>query len=83
MKDKSNLEKWKFFLLGVLLAISLAVLTGANGSYVDRYQVSAWSSEGIGFGAFVVDTATGETKMVYMGSDMEKQNHLGMPFNAF
>lgn len=83
MKNETKLKKIKFFILGVLLTISLVVLTGAYGSYVDRYQVSAWSADGIGFGAFVIDTTTGETKMVYLNSGLEKQNHLGMPFDAF
>ena len=83
IKNKAKLEKLKFFLLGVLLAISFVILMGASGGSFGRYQVSAWSGSNIGFGAFVVDTTTGETKMVYLNSGIEKQNHLGMPFNAF
>jgi hypothetical protein len=86
MQEQRKFGKLIYFLLGVLLTVSLAVLTGAydgEQSYVGRYQVSSWSADGIGAGAFVVDTTTGETKMVYLNSDMEKQNHLGMPFNAF
>lgn len=79
---KPKLEKLKYFLLGLLVAVSLAILTGAYGNSSGRYQVSAWSGGGIGYGAFVVDTTTGETKIVYLNSGMEKQNHLGMPFSA-
>lgn len=85
MKNERKFERLKFFLLGVLLAISLTVLTGAyaNSNSFGRYQVSAWSGSSVGFGAFIVDTTTGETKMVYLNSSLEKQNHLGMPFDAF
>lgn len=83
IKNQSNFEKMKFFLLGVLVAISLAVIMGASSASFGRYQVSAWSGSNIGFGAFIVDTTTGETKMVYLNSGVEEQNHLGMPFNAF
>lgn len=83
MKNKLKRERLKFLLIGVLLLISLAVLTGATGNSFGRYQVSAWSGGNIGYGAFVVDTTTGETKMVYLNSGAEKQNHLGMPFNDF
>jgi hypothetical protein len=68
--------------LGVLLAVCLAVLMGANANSFGRYQVSAWGGGSIGYGAFVVGTSTGETKMVYMNIGDEKQNHLGKPFSA-
>jgi hypothetical protein len=55
---------------------------GAYANSFARYQVSAWSGSGIGYGAFVVDTTTGETKMVYMNVGDEKRNHLGKPFSA-
>ena len=83
MKDELKIVKFKFFILGVLLVVSLLILTGAYESYLGRYQVSAWSADGIGFGAFVTDTTTGETKMVYSNSSQEAQNHLGIPFEAF
>ena len=54
---------------------------GASGNSFGRYQLSAWSGGGIGFGAFITDTTTGETKIVYLNSGTEEQNHLGMPFN--
>jgi hypothetical protein len=82
MKQKSNREKLKYFLLGVLLAVSLALLTGAYANSFGRYQVSAWGGGSIGYGAFVVDTSTGETKMVYMNIGDERRNHLGKPFSA-
>ena len=81
MKNKLKRERLKFFFWGILLAISLLVLMGASGNSIGRYQVSAWSGGGIGFGAFIVDTTTGETKIVYLNSGTEKQNHLGIPFS--
>ena len=83
MKNKLKRERLKYFIWGVLLVISLVVLTGAYQSYLGRYQVSAWSADSIGFGAFVADTNTGENKIVYLNSSKEKQNHLGMPFKEF
>jgi hypothetical protein len=81
MKDKLKRERLKFFFLGILLALSLAILMGAYGNSLGRYQVSAWSGGGIGYGAFVMDTTTGKTKMVYMNIGDERQNHLGKPFS--
>lgn len=83
MKTKLKRQRLKFFLLGVLVAVSAVILMGAAQSYLGRYQVSAWSADRIGFGAFVTDTTTGATKMVYLDSNMEKQNHLGLEFKEF
>lgn len=83
MKNRLKRERLKYFILGVLLMIGLVVLTGATQSYPGRYQVSAWSANGIGFGAFITDSSTGETKMVYLNSSKEKQNHLGTAFKEF
>jgi hypothetical protein len=82
MKNKLNHERLKFFFLGVLLAVCLAVLMGAYSNSLGRYQVSAWSGSGIGYGAFVMDTTTGKTKIVYMNIGDERQDHLGKPFSA-
>ena len=83
MKNRLKHERLKYFILGVLLMIGLVVLTGASPSYLGRYQISAWSANGIGFGAFITDSTTGETKMVYLNSSAEKQNNLGMTFKEF
>lgn len=83
MKNRLKRERLKYFILGVLLMICLVVLMGASQSYTGRYQVSAWSANGIGFGAFITDSTTGETKMVYLNSSTEKQNHLGRAFKDF
>lgn len=62
------------FLLGILATLGLVLLTGAadNTQAViqhNRYQLSSWGTQvgpsaGV-FGAFVMDTNTGETKIVY------------------
>lgn len=83
MQKKSAFDRIKFFFLGALLVLSLVLLIGAYENSCGRYQLSAWSAGGIGFGAFVVDTTTGEAKMVYLNSGEDKQNHLGKPFNAY
>jgi len=67
-------EKIKFFLLGVSVALGMLLLIGATSGppgppHYGRYQISAWGTgfgeNAGGMGAFVVDTATGETKMAY------------------
>ena len=83
MKNRLKHERLKCFILEVLLMIGLVVLTGAATNYLGRYQITAWSTNGIGFGAFITDSTTGETKMVYLNSSAEKQNHLGMTFKEF
>lgn len=47
-----------------------------------RYQIATWNSGG-GFGALVLDTATGMTRMVYSsgrGPEGKSINNLGKPF---
>ena len=47
-----------------------------------RYQIAAWQGGG-GYGAFVVDTATGATKVAYSsgaGPDGKRVNNLGKSF---
>lgn len=62
------------FVLGIAATLTLVFLTGAVDTaqtviHHNRYQLSSWatqigSSAGV-FGAFVMDTNTGETKIVY------------------
>lgn len=65
--------KLQYFLLGVGCSAIIAFLTGATNvnppPNYGRYQISSWAGQ-IGsnsgtVGAFVVDTATGETRTVY------------------
>lgn len=83
---KNNLwvEKAKFFLLGMLVVIGFLILTGAVGNAPGRYQLEAWGAGGIGFGAFVTDTVSGETKIVYLNTGMKtsQANYLATSFDA-
>lgn len=48
-----------------------------------RYQLATWAS-GVGYGAFVLDTATGVTKVVYSsgkGPGGKTVNNIGKPFS--
>jgi len=72
--DRQRRDRITFFLLGVSAALGTIFLAGATSGppgppHYGRYQVSAWGTrlaENAGsVGAFVVDTATGETKMAY------------------
>ncbi len=96
------MEKIKFFLLGMLVVIGLMILTGAHSSFEEtpalvlpngRYQISAWGANfgrtiGGGFGAFIVDTVSGETKIVYTslyginGKENVIKNNLKKSFSA-
>lgn len=100
LKNKLVMERIKFFLLGMLVVIGLVILMGANttdtGSHfllgTGRYQISSWGSFGEdkvgGFGVYIVDTLTGETKTVYtrlFGIKNEGiliKNNLRKPFNT-
>lgn len=72
MENKLKL-KVQYFLLGVGSSLVVALLTAAANTNpppnYGRYQISSWASqigtEGGSIGAFIVDTATGETKTVY------------------
>lgn len=65
----------RFFLLGVAATLLAVMTMGADNGRAPqalangRYQVSAWagqfSKNSGGMGAFVIDTVSGETKIVY------------------
>jgi len=76
-------EKAKFFLLGVLVVIGFLILTGAVGNAPGRYQLAVWGADSIGFGAFVTDTVSGVTKIVFLNTGMKtpQANHLGTSFD--
>jgi hypothetical protein len=69
-------------------ALPVAVLEPAGDRMVPlasngRYQIAAWEGGG-GYGAFVLDTATGATKVVYSslkGPGGKTVNHLGKTFD--
>jgi hypothetical protein len=85
MKTKLWKERLTYFLLGTLLVFAVLILMGAYGNSYGRFQIDAWGGSGIGFGAFVVDTATGETKLVYLNTGMptDQKNNLGMRFENY
>ena len=91
----NNSSSLKPFCLGLLAAVVLFFLVAAvdvSAPSYGRYQISSWSSslgsKGGAFGAFVLDSATGETKLVYsrtfgdVGSGSVKKNQLKKFFGA-
>ncbi len=89
MGSKSLLkDRVKYFLLGALLVIGIVFLMGAGDQVVidnGRYQISAWG-DGNAHGVFIVDTISGETKIVYRykelkGAGSKERNYLNRPFN--
>jgi hypothetical protein len=73
--------QWKYFIMGFLLALSILFVVGADrGVPPGRYQVGAFGASGVGFGAFVTDTFSGETKIVYLNTGTAHEKHLGKPF---
>jgi hypothetical protein len=89
-------ERFRFLLLGILLAIGFVLLTGGMDSTpppnYGRYQLSAWAGplgpQGGAVGAFVIDTASGETRTVYSrvygnpGEGSIIKHNLNRPFSA-
>ena len=65
-------ERALFFLFGLITVFAIISITGATDApppNYGRYQISSFASPAGGngciMGAFIVDTATGETKTVY------------------
>ena len=92
MADKQHRERIKYFFLGIFLVIGVLSLMGARLLDqeetvlldVDRYRIAAWG-DGKAHGAFVLDSITGETKIVYrikeIGEDkLLERNHLHLRF---
>lgn len=77
------MEKFKFILVGMLLMVMVFFLMGAGGTSAGRYRVSAWSATEVGFGAYVIDTETGETRVAYQytGATGNNVDNLGLPFS--
>ncbi|NOS77762.1 MAG: hypothetical protein HOP35_07425 [Nitrospira sp.] len=81
MTEILNKMRARDLLLGFLLAVGMFVLMGYKGQddvvlSNGRYQLAAWG-DGVAHGAFVMDTLTGETKIVYryknIGNDKFKE----------
>jgi len=75
-------DQVKIFILGMLTAFAFLLLLGTREApppNYGRYQVSAWGN-GEAHGAFIVDSASGETKIVYRykqqdnGEGLERNN---------
>ena len=84
MKEKLLGEKMKFFILGLLVAFGLMIMMGLREKTeprYGRYQISAWGANGA-YGAFVLDTATGVTKIVYESDSIEDRKRLDQPFHS-
>lgn len=92
MTGQQYRERMKFFLLGVFAVVGVLSLMGAKlldqEEVVllssDRYRIAAWG-DGKAHGAFVLDSITGETKIVYRLKDIGEdrileRNHLNMRF---
>ncbi len=79
VKDKILRERAKYLLMGMLIIIGMLFLTGATNDTVvidnGRYQVAAWG-DGTAHGAFIVDTISGETKIVYRFKERNGKKYL-------
>ena len=70
MESKLLKERVKFFCLGILVVLGAVFLMGTTNHrdqvIIDngRYQVAAWG-DSKAHGAFITDTISGETKIVY------------------
>lgn len=89
-QDRIIKERIRFFLLGVLIVIGAIFLMGAADTQLSidnsRYQISAWG-DSKAHGAFIVDSVTGKTKIVYHyeergdGKAVVEKDNLNKPFN--
>ena len=64
--------KVRYFIFGILAVLWIVTFMGNSNSapHYGRYQLSSWGTAfgdfSGGCGAFIIDTATGETKTAYM-----------------
>jgi hypothetical protein len=71
-ENKITLTVIKSFLIGLFMFGSMLFLMGHKSGNLNfgRYQISSWGTTfgdlSGGCGAFIIDTATGETKTAYM-----------------
>jgi hypothetical protein len=90
MIDRLLRERIKYFLIGVLVVTGVVFLMGTKPHeqvVLDsvRYHISAWG-DSRAHGAFVVDTISGETKIVYRYKEtgdggFRERNNLNKPFS--
>lgn len=81
-------QRLRFFTLGAVAVLAAVFLMGmdAPSPNYGRYQISAWG-DAAAHGVFVVDTASGETKIVYRykeadGGRVKERNNLGKSFSS-
>jgi hypothetical protein len=71
-EDRPWAVRLKYFLLGLMTISAVIFLMGNRSSTPSygRFQISSWGTAfgdfSGGCGAFIIDTATGETKTAYM-----------------
>jgi len=73
MKKIFHNSQIKFFILGIAVTLFCVLFIGAVNSSpppnYGRFQLQSWATSPVGggalVGAFVIDTATGETKTVF------------------
>lgn len=95
MNDSNKIERLFYLAVGAIITASFFLLVGAtdvSAPNYGRYQISAWSSQtgkdSVAVGAFVLDTATGETKVVYhrtvsaVEARLNGKDELRKPFHA-
>ena len=90
MEDRVLRERVKYFLMGVLVVTGMIFLMGTKPHEQvvidsERYHISAWG-DSRAHGAFVVDTISGETKIVYRyketgDASFKERKNLNMPFS--
>lgn len=73
------MQKLQMYLLGLFTAAAIFLLMGAYSGDAGRYQLSA-TAEDSSVAVFVMDTATGVTKMVFFSHDGSHQGQLGESF---
>ncbi|MBI9083809.1 MAG: hypothetical protein JEZ11_09440 [Desulfobacterales bacterium] len=88
IKKAFNNQRLRFFTLGAFVVLAAVFLMGmdAPSPNYGRYQISAWGDTAA-HGAFIVDTATGETKIAYRyketaGERVKERNNLGKNFSS-
>lgn len=95
MNKSSRKEKLFYVVIGSIITATLFLLVAAtdvSAPNYGRYQLSSWSSQNgnnsVAVGAFILDTATGETKLVYHKTITAAENglygkdELRKPFHA-
>lgn len=73
------MENLKMVLFGFLIAAVVFLLMGAYSGDAGRYQLSA-AAEDSSVAVFAMDTATGQTKLVFFSHNGDHRGQLGKSF---